>query len=294
MVENGANDGTVARRQMSRNLKKLRLKSGFSSEGAAESIGISPSTMYRIENGKRPVSIPEARALTELYGRPDLVKEFEELARASKIRSWHRAYSDVIPEGFDTYIGLEQAAGSFRYYSVQLVPGIFQTDAYARALIRQGYPEGAEAEIDRRVQLRLERQVLLTRPEPAQWHVVLDAAILNRPIGGETVMAGQLSRLLEIADLPYVTFGIIPVDVGLHAGVNSGPFLLMDFPHDGGGQPTEPTTVYAEGLVGALYTVEEREVDAYRTVFETTQRLTLNPEESKTAIIQAINGMEKK
>lgn len=289
-------DSTVARRQLARELKKLRAESGVSAEDASAELGISLSTMSRIENGKTSVRPVDAKAMCTLYGRPELADALATLAKASKTRSWFRQYSDVIPEWFDVYIGLEQAAASFRWYEAELVPGILQTGDYARTVIHTDHPTDAEAEIERRVQLRLERQSLLARKaDSARWHIILSEAILHRPIGGKTVMLDQLNRLLDVADLPNVTLGVAPFTAGMHAGITSGPFVLLDFPTNGGnGSTTEPTTVYVEGFTGALYTDEATEVDRYRTAFNGIHHAALNPTDTKTAIAQAIKEMKAK
>lgn len=295
MVESGANNSTVARRQLSRELKKLRMESGISAEDVADELGISLTTMSRIENGKTSVSVADAKAMCSLYGHPELADALAALAKASKTRSWYRAYSDVIPEWFDVYIGLEQVAASFRWYEAQLVPGILQTDAYARTVVRTDHPDDAGEDIDRRVQLRLKRQSLLTRrSSPPSWDIILDEAIVHRPIGGTQVMCQQLERLLEVADLPDVTLQIVPFYTGVHTGVTSGPFVLLDFPVDGAkGQPTEPTTVYVEGFTGALYSDEKDQVDKYQTAFEGIRRVALPPAETKAVIERAIEEMKK-
>src|SRR5262249_19729273 len=149
------------------------------------------------------------------------------------------------------YIGLEESASAVRVYESELVPGMFQTEDYARTLIRTDNPNAANEQIDRRVQLRLKRQTLLTRTEePQQWHIVLPEAVLHRPVGGKPVMLAQLNHLHDVAELPNVTISVISVDAGMHHGILSGPFVLLDFPKNGNGQLVAPTTVYIEGLTG--------------------------------------------
>lgn len=297
MVETSGNgDSTVARRQLSRELKRLRLAAGISAEHAADELGISLATISRIENAKTTVSVGDTRTMCALYGKPDLADALVALSKASKIRSWWRQYSDVIPEWFDIYIGLEQAASTFRRYEAQLVPGILQTEGYARTLIRADRPEASDEDINRRVQLRLKRQSLLTRePHRPRWIICLDEAIVHRPIGGVAVMREQLRRLLEAADLPNVTIGIIPFEVGEHAGVSSGPFILLDFPkHRNNRRASEPTTVYVEGFTGALCTDDQVQITKYQTAFEAIQQRALGIDDSKIVIERAIKEMKKK
>jgi transcriptional regulator with XRE-family HTH domain len=295
MADDGMYNGTVARRQLAREITELRKKSGYSQQEAADELGVSLSTVSRLEGLKRTASVAEVRTMCTIYGKPDLADAFAVLAKASKQKSWYRQYSDVIPDWFDTYIGLEQAASVIRWYESLVIPGILQTEAYAHAVIRDAFPDDDE-ENDKRVQLRLERQALLTREiNPQRWHIILDDALLRRPIGGHAVMRPQLEYLLEVAQLPNVTFGIVPPEFGMHPGVNTGPFVLMDFLNNShNGQASEPATVYVEGFTGALYTVERNEVDQYTAAFEKIRRAALDPGRTQTVITHAMNELEKK
>ncbi|WP_280186791.1 MULTISPECIES: helix-turn-helix domain-containing protein [Nocardia] len=296
MAESSINsDSTVARRQLSRELKKLRVESGTSAEDAAAEIGVSLSTMSRMENGKTSVGPAHVKVLCNFYGHPEHSEALAALAKASRERSWFRQYSDVIPEWFDVYMGLEQVATNVRWYELKLVPGILQTEAYARTVIQMDNPEDSADEIDRRVQLRLKRQALLTREaNPAQWQIFLDQAILYRPVGGEAVMTEQFDRLLEVAELPNVTIGVVPFSAGCHRGILSGPFTVLDFPKGNNGHTTEPTTGYVEGYTGALYTIEKDEVDRYIGAFNSIQEAALNPADTTAVIARAKEEMKKK
>lgn len=291
MTEEIVYDGTMARRWLAAELQNLREESGLSAAQAAAELGVSAASLYRIERNTKVVTIPEARELCRIYGRPDLAETFADLAKASKVPPWYRLYGDVVPADFGIFMSLEQAAVSFRQYHVQLIPGSLQTEAYASVII--GGEEGkSEEERTRRMQIRLQRQALLSREGVARWHFILDAEILYRPIGGPTVMKDQLARLLEISELPDVTLSIVPRNTGMYAGVITGPFVLMDFPDGPTGKPSEPPTVYVEGFAGALYTVEKDEVDQYARAFEQIRLFALGPENTRKAIMQAMEEME--
>lgn len=252
-------------------------------ESAAADLDISLSSLSRIELAKTSVSASVVRAMCDVYGRPDRADDLLILARASKTKSWYHAYSDVIPDWFSSYIGLEQAAAQFRSYDAELVPGIIQTAEYARTVIRTDHPSDSDEEIDRRVQLRMERQALLTRDKSRQrWHILIGEAILWRPVGGVETMGEQLQRLLEVSELPNVTLAVIPFSAGMHEGVTSGPFVLLDFPN-----PAEPTTVYVEGFTGALCTDDSAEVDQFRAAFEGIEKAALNPTDTRALIARA-------
>ena len=273
----------------------MRLECGVSAEEAADELGISLATMSRIENGKTSVGVSAVRALCAMYEHPELAEAFAALAKSSKAKSPYRAFSDVIPEWFDVYIGLEQAAASFRWYEAQLVPGILQTGDYARTVVRTDHPEDAEVDVDRRVQLRLKRQALLTRRHKTPtWEIILDEGIVHRPIGGSEVMCEQLQRLREVADLPNVTLGIVPFDAGVHTGVTSGPFVLLDFPiNTGRRQPKEPTTVYVEGFTGALYSDEQAHIEKYQIAFDGMRRVVLPEVKAKALLERAMKEMKR-
>jgi hypothetical protein len=176
---------------------------------------------------------------------------------------WHR-YSDVLPTWFQSYIGLEASASLIRCYEVQFIPGLLQTEDYARAVIKLGQGRLPPDEVERRVSLRKERQQILARSGPLRLWAVLDEAALRRPIGGRDVMRSQLEHLLTAIQASNVTVQIIPFAAGGHAAVG-GAFTLLRF-----ADPQMPDVVYTEQLTGALYVDRREEVDRY---LETMERL---------------------
>ncbi|SUD49544.1 Uncharacterised protein [Nocardia otitidiscaviarum] len=291
----GTTDATVARRQLSRRLRELREAVPMTQEQAAELMEWSVSKLSRIEKGQNGVRAMDVENMCNIYRRPDQADRLGALARAAKNRSWWHAYSDVIPEGFDVYIGLEPAADRFRWYESGLIPGIFQTADYARTLIRTDHPEDTADEIERRVQLRLTRQSLLTREDsPQRWHVVLDEAILHRPIGSPAIMLAQLERLLEVSELPNVTIRIVPFHIGMHTGVTAGSHVLLDFPNSADAQFAEATTVYVEGWTGALCIDQADVVARYERAFDGIARAALSSEDSRAMISKAVKEMNAK
>nr|WP_239134974.1 DUF5753 domain-containing protein [Streptomyces sp. SID12488] len=151
------------------------------------------------------------------------------LAKETKARGWWHAYGDVIPDGFDLFIGLEEAACDVDWYESELIPGLLQTADYTRTVTGADNPTEDDEEIERRVNLRIAHQVLLTRvTEPTRLNVVLNEAVLRRPVGGTTVMAGQLLHLLKVGEYPNVTIKVVPFSAGLHSGVMSGPFGITE------------------------------------------------------------------
>src|ERR1700722_12894293 len=177
---------TVPRRQLGRYLRELRNRERLTVKIAAEKLEWSEAKIWRIETGQTSLRSLDVETMCKIYGAPaDLTEALMGLARETKARGWWHAYGDVIPEGFDVYIGLEEAASQLSWYEPELVPGILQTEGYARTLIQTHNRGVGEEEIGRRVHVRMARQPLLRRTAaPLQLQVALNEGILRRPVGG--------------------------------------------------------------------------------------------------------------
>lgn len=269
MTEGTTTGSTVPRRQLGRYLRELRNQVRLPVRAAATQLEWSEAKIWRIETGQTSLRSLDVEAMCRIYGAPpDVTEALMGLAKETKARGWWHSYGDVIPEYFDVYVGLEEAASRFAWYESELIPGLFQTEDYARTVIQADNPGVHDAEIERRVHVRMARQALLTRvTDPPVLQVVLNEAILHRPVGGEKVMVRQLERLLELGGLATVSLRMMPFGAGLHHGVMSGPFVILRFPLNGTGQDTEPPTVYVESLTGALYLDKPREINRYDTAF---------------------------
>jgi transcriptional regulator with XRE-family HTH domain len=280
---------TVPRRQLGRYLRDLRNRQRLTVRTAAQKLEWSEAKIWRIETGQVSLRSLDVEAMCRIYGATDeLTQALMGLAKETKARGWWHAYGDVIPEGFDVYIGLEEAASSLSWYESELIPGLLQTQSYAHALIEADNPGVDSDEIDRRVHVRIERQSLLTRTTAApQLHIVLNEAIIRRPVGGTEVMTGQLNRLAEVSELTNVTLKIMPFSAGLHHGIMSGPFVILRFPVNGSGQETEPPTVYMDGFTGALYLDKPTEVARYTTAWTDIWNAALSEAASRELIKQA-------
>jgi hypothetical protein len=286
---------TVPRRQLGRYLRDLRNKSRFTVRAAGAQLEWSEAKIWRIETGQTSLRSLDVEAMCKVYGAPqDITEALMGLAKETKARGWWHSYGDAIPEYFDVYIGLEEAASHFSWYESELVPGLFQTEDYARAVIRADNPGVADAEIERRVHVRLARQALLTRiTNPPVFDVVLNEAILHRPVGGEETARGQLKRLEEVSELPTVSLRVVPFGAGLHHGIMSGTFELLRFPLNGNGQDTEPPTVYVESFIGALYLDKPHEVTRYDTAFKNIWESSLDERASQELITQVTRELGK-
>jgi transcriptional regulator with XRE-family HTH domain len=284
---------TVPRRQLGRYLHDLRVKTGLTARAAARELERSEPTLWRIENGHTATRSLDVEQMCRLYGATaDMTKALMALAKETRARGWWQAYGDVVPEWLDLYIGLEAAATRIDWYESELVPGLFQTGDYARALIREHAPDKSDSEIDRRVELKLARQAILRRPvDPPLLRVALREPMLRCPVGGARVMAGQLGRLAEASELPNVSLRLVPVATGLHAGMLSGPFEILRFPVNGHGEESEPPTVYTDIYTGALYLDKPHEVNRYDQAFGKIWKTALDDEASRALIRESAEGL---
>jgi hypothetical protein len=206
------------------------------------------------------------------------------LARRANAPGWWHDYSDVLPHWFEAYVGLEEVATQIRAYEVQFVPGLLQTEDYARAVTLLGHDGAPPREIERRVRLRMARQSVLDRDDPPNLWAVIDEAVLRRPAGSPAVMHGQLRHLAELAERPNVTIQIIPFQAGGHSAAG-GPFSILRF-----AEPDLPDIVYLEQLTSALYLDKPEAVDSYLRVMERICMEAATPADSTGIIKGMLNG----
>ena len=255
---------TVLRILLGAQLRRLRESRNISREDAGWEIRASGSKISRMELGRVSFKERDVSDLLTLYGVED-AKEREallNLAQQANNPGWWHHFSDILPSWFQSYLGLEAAATLIRTYEIQFVPGLLQTADYARAVILLGHAGADAAEIDRRIELRRQRQQILTRPDPPQLWVVIDEAVLRRPIGGVEVMKAQIEQLIEASRMPNVRMQIIPFLAGGHAAAG-GPFAILRFP-----EPELPDVVYVEQLTSAIYLDKREDVDHYAIAME--------------------------
>ncbi len=240
-------------------LRRLREVRGIGREDAGYAIRASESKISRMELGRVGFKERDVADLLTLYG---VLNDAERaalltLVSEANMPGWWHSYSDLLPSWLQYYLDLEAAATLIRTYEVQFVPGLLQTDAYARAVIRLGYGDADDEEIGRRVGLRMARKQLLARPDAPQLWAVLDEAVLRRPIGGPDVMRAQLEALRDASRLPNVQLQVIPFHAGGHPATG-GAFTILRFPDQ-----DLPDVVYIEHLTSALYVDKREDVDRY-------------------------------
>lgn len=273
---------TVRGRKLASELRRLRERAGLTTEEAAAQLGQGWSRFKvgNIERAKTKPTIAGITAMLDLYGVDSATRAaLIELAKNAWRRGWWTDYSDVFK---GSYVALEDDAARIDEWSPQVVPGLLQTDEYAREIIRAGQ-RGDEAGIQRRVQARMARKALLSRKDPAApvLTAVLDEAALRRPIGGREVMRAQLHALLDAAERPNVTIRVLPFEVGTHAGLD-GPFIILGFPED-----IAPDVAYVGTRIGDGYAESNETVRRLKVDFEDLKSAALPPEGS-TELIAAI------
>lgn len=274
---------TVRRRRLGAELRRLRDSAGYKLEEVAGMLGVAPSTLSRIETGKAPTKSAYLSQLLELYQVTDAGQRqiLVDMAREGHRKGWWAAYDDVLPSGLGVYVGLEAEASGLRSYEIGVVHGLLQTTDYARAILRASAPRHTADQIERLVDLRMERQRRLDDNPPLDLWVIHDEAVIRRTVGGPVVMRHQLAHLLVAAGLPGVTLQVLPFDTGAHAG-HDGPFSIVEF-HD----RSDSEVVYVESTAGPIYLEKNREVRASAEVFDRLRAAALPPEASLDLISKA-------
>jgi transcriptional regulator with XRE-family HTH domain len=260
-VESGA---TVLRIVLGTQLRRLREAAGVTRETAADLIRASHAKISRLELGRVGFKERDIADLLTLYGVTDdrEREEFMQLVRQANRPGWWHRYGDVVPNWFEMYLRLEQAATVIRGYQANFVPGLLQTEEYARAVILTEHALESAEEIDRRVRVRTTRQKLLTEPGAPQFWAVLDESTLRRRYGSSRVMREQLAFLAELSTLPNITLQVLPFDRGGLAAAG-GPFVILRF-----AEPDLPDIVYLEQLTSAIYLDKRAEVEQYLAAIE--------------------------
>jgi hypothetical protein len=267
---------TVRRRRLAELLRQLRVTADLSVEEASSRLEWSLSKLYRIERADQGVAVGDARELLDLYGVPDDQRgEVLALVREARQRGWWHSYSDALPEpSFAAYVGLEQDAASQAHYSAELVPGLLQTEDYARAIRRAVLLTDTDETADRWLAVRSQRQARLRDDHPLTYWVVLNEAVLARPVGGHEVMQAQLRHLVAVSELPNVTLQVLPFEAGAHAAVD-GSFTLIRF-----ADQAASDVIYIENATSCLYLERDQEVERFTLIFDHVRARALDPDRS--------------
>jgi transcriptional regulator with XRE-family HTH domain len=271
-------------------LRQLREARGLTRAAAGYTIRASESKMSRLELGRVSFKERDIRDLLMLYGveNPDHRDELLALAKQANQPGWWHRYSDILPNWFEAYVGLEETATLIRTYEGHLVPGLLQTEDYARAVISAGLPSRSDEEVGRWLRLRMDRQDLLTRSDAPRLWAVVDEAALRRPVGGLEVMLAQLDRLIAATQLPNVTLQVALFSAGAHAALGQ-PFVILRF-----ADPDLADMVYLEQLTSGLWVDKRDEVDSYAQVMDRLAIQAEDPEDTEEILSSLRTDMKRK
>jgi transcriptional regulator with XRE-family HTH domain len=252
-------------------------------EQAARRLDMSKSNLSRIENGQIGIKPRDVRAALALYGLAGSEAEpLIDVARGAQQRGWWQNYSDVLPEWFELYVGLEADASSIRTYEAESVPGLLQSSEYAQAMFE--ITAGTD-DIDRKVSARMQRQELLHADPPVELSAVLNEAVLLRPVGGPDVMARQLAHLVKVSRLPNVTIQILPFAAGGHPAMTT-PYVIIGF-----ADPADEPIVYLDNLSQGHAFEDPDYVEGYTLVHQKLRNMALTPDESVTRMTAAARDL---
>jgi transcriptional regulator with XRE-family HTH domain len=254
----------VRRRLLGAALRRFREQSGYTLEDAARILECDRSKISRIETGQRGVRPKELRELLVEYRVDEARRDaLLTIARQARQAGWWQSYSHVMADAYQDFIGLEATAATIWTYEAQLVPGLLQTEDYARAIAAASLVGESHEEREQFVEIRLTRQQVLTRDQPLQFWAILSEGALRQMVGGPQVMQAQLRHLIEAGSRrPNVNLQVLPFAAGAHAAT-SGPFVIMKFP-----EAPDLGVVYLEGQTGGIYLESADEVARYTLVFE--------------------------
>jgi transcriptional regulator with XRE-family HTH domain len=223
---------TTTRRRLRAELRRLRLAKGLSVENVTNEVEWSTSKLVRIEGGQVGISVSDLNALLQVYDvvDPAQQEELRALARGSRQRTWWSAYQRFLAPSYQEFIGAEADATRIRHYHPTAVPGLLQTTAYAQAMVAAASLEPVSDEVAQAlVEVRQNRkQHVLDRSTPPDFTVILDEAVLRRPVGGPAAMREQLDYLMRVAERDTVTLMVIPFSAGPHPGL-AGAFALFSY-----------------------------------------------------------------
>ncbi|WP_067677816.1 helix-turn-helix domain-containing protein [Nocardia miyunensis] len=298
--ENTEDDGpssTLPRRQLGRFLRDGRDAAGFTIARAAKQVDLSRAVLQRIETGQiQKVSRPVVQALCELYDvSVEETNAAMDLATQARAKSWHHIYGGMFSSAFNMYVGLESAARQLTTCHDQHIPGLLQTADYARAIISASPQFASREDIERRVQLRIKRQALITRrTKPVELDAVLHMSVLYRVVGGSRTMAMALRQLAELSKRPNVTVRIQPYSAGLTWGIPHSSFIIMDFDRNAKGEPVEPPVVFIDGGAAPdVYLEKPDEVRRYRELVAAIRDTCLDEVQSRNLLRQVAKEFER-
>lgn len=280
---------TVRHKRLTAELRRLRAESGLTRDETASRLDWHPTKVTRIETGQwTRLNVRDVRDLLDVYGVTDdaHIEALVQLARDARQRGWWHSYGDVLPSEYSHFIGLEAEAASVRTYQQVLVPGLLQTEDYARAIVHAFRPHDLQEGVDRRVAVRRERQRRVLDEHVLELWAILGEGVVRQLVGDAVITARQLQFLVEASELPNVTIQVLPFGAGEH-GAMVGAFEMLGFP-----QAVDPDVVYVENMASALFLEDPEEVARYAQVFDHLRAASLSPQASRTMLRTASKEVE--
>jgi transcriptional regulator with XRE-family HTH domain len=254
---------TVRRKRLGIELRRLREQASLTCEDVGQRLDCSGTRISRIETGRISVKPGDVREMLEIYGVSSAEADsLAQLARDARRKGWWHTYGKMLPTWFEAYIGLEAEAVRLRDFQSMVVPGLLQTEDYARGVLRTAPSAGSAEDIDRQVALRVQRQSVLAQASPPDLWVVLSESVLRVQVGGAAVMRAQLRHLIDVAGRSTVTLQVLPFTTAAHVQPIS-PFTILEFP-----DAADPTVVYLEHLTGSIFLESQEEVRRYTVIFD--------------------------
>ena len=276
---------TVRRKRLGTELRRLREQARLSCENVGQRLDCSGTRISRMETGRISVRPGDVRELLEVYGvTGDRADELVELAREARRKGWWHRFGPVAPSWLEPYLGLEAEAVRLRDFQSMVLPGLLQTEDYARAMLRTAPGAGPADDIEQQVALRMERQTVLDGTAPPELCLVLSEGALRVQVGGPEVMRAQLGKLAEVADRGQVTLQVLPVGAAAQMHLVSS-FTMLDF-----ADPADPPVVYTEHLTGGLLLDDPDEVRTYCLVFDRLRAAALGAGQSIDLIASLAAG----
>lgn len=290
-MPDGFGSSTLLRRQIGRLFAELRTRADLTVVEAAKLLDSSATTLARIEAGEEGVRFKEplVREWVRLYPataeEADLLVAMTNETRRNGRGWWHSFVNSALPREFTLFIRLEDSAATIAEYESELIPGLLQTRAYAETLLRPNRDD----EKFKLTEIRMKRQALLTRENAPRFDVILNEAVLRRPVGGAEVMVGQLKHVLEIAEQANVSVRVLPFSAGVYTAMGTA-FIVLTFPNNDQGDPVEPPLVYVDTYTGSMGTNEPDEIDIYQSAWADISAKALDVPASREMITQAMKG----
>jgi transcriptional regulator with XRE-family HTH domain len=277
---------TVRRRRLAAELRRLRALAEVTQQQAAAHLGCTQAKIGRFETAKRSPSVADVSGLLDFYRVEGAERQkLMNLARDARKRGWWHSYSDVLPEWYETYVGLEAEASSIHTYESEAIPGLLQTQEYAYAITKSTLIRADDEAIARRVELRMQRKQRVTGENPLDLWAVVGEAALRRSVGSRQVLRNQLEHLLKLVEQPNITLQVMPLDAEAYPA-QAGPFVILRYSNR-----VDPDVVYLETHVGGLYLERENELSKYVAMMDHLRAHAVDPEGSIRMINERIGEL---